>query len=236
MTTARAHFEALLSRGDVTLHVDTRHVGVRLPPSSPRNGIALVTISRASDRPFSFDETGITDWTLPEFGEPFECVIPWASIVAMNDDAHVVTISSTAVAEQNVALAVDNSHALTAEKRGALAAMRWRGDVFVHLDPRSRGVAVPAWLSDRPQLVLQLPSLASEWGELRETDDGITASLVFNRAPVPVVLTWEAVYAFVAQDGEVRVFPPSIPRELRPSATSPSVAHPKLQVIKGGRG
>src|SRR5262245_9925980 len=41
-------------------------------------------------------------------------------------------------------------------KKEQLNKLLERGSVFVHLDPRREGVVVPAWLTKKPQLVLQL--------------------------------------------------------------------------------
>jgi hypothetical protein len=98
-----------------------------------------------------------------------------------------------------------------------------RGSVFVHLDPRRKGVVVPDWLAGKPQLVLQIGlNFAIPIHDLVIDDDGVRCTLSFNRSPFFCVLPWSAVYALVAEDGQVTVWPSEIPTELVPAA-SPAV-------------
>jgi stringent starvation protein B len=92
-----------------------------------------------------------------------------------------------------------------------------RGSVFVHLDPRREGVSVPTWLAKKPQLVLQLGlNFPIPIRDLEIDDDGVRCTLSFNRAPFYCVLPWSAVYALVAEDGQVTVWPSDLPSELVP--------------------
>ncbi len=98
-----------------------------------------------------------------------------------------------------------------------------RGSVFVHLDPRRPGVTVPDWLGTKPQLVLQVGlNFAIPIHDLVIDEEGVRCTLSFNRAPFFCVLPWSAVYALVAEDGQVTVWPSEIPSELVPAA-SPAV-------------
>jgi stringent starvation protein B len=96
-----------------------------------------------------------------------------------------------------------------------------RGSVFVHLDPRREGVVVPPWLTKKPQLVLQLGlNFPIPIRDLEIDEAGVRCTLSFNRAPFYCVLPWHAVYALVAEDGQVTVWPSELPSELVPQAES----------------
>src|SRR4051794_12411955 len=102
-------------------------------------------------------------------------------------------------------------------KKEQLLKLLERGSVFVHLDPRREGVAVPAWLAKKPQLVLQLGlNFPIPIRDLEIDDAGVRCTLSFNRAPFYCVLPWSAVYALVAEDGQVTVWPSDLPSELVP--------------------
>ncbi|MBL8600772.1 MAG: hypothetical protein JNK72_02510 [Myxococcales bacterium] len=92
-----------------------------------------------------------------------------------------------------------------------------RGSVFVHLDPRREGVKVPEWLAARHQLVLQLGlNFAIPIPDLVIDEEGVRCTLSFNRSPFLCVLPWSAVYALVAEDGQVTVWPRELPPEMVP--------------------
>lgn len=104
-------------------------------------------------------------------------------------------------------------------KKEQLLKLLDRGSVFVHLDPRREGVTVPEWLSHKPQLVLQLGrNFAIPIPDLEVDDLGVSCTLSFNRSPFHCVLPWSAVYALVAENGEVTVWPSELPVELVPEA------------------
>lgn len=103
-------------------------------------------------------------------------------------------------------------------KKDQLQKLLARGSVFVHLDPRREGVKVPEWLAARPQLVLQLGlNFAIPIPDLVIDEQGVRCTLSFNRAPFYCVLPWSAVYAVVAEDGQVTVWPKEVPPELVPA-------------------
>lgn len=102
-------------------------------------------------------------------------------------------------------------------KKDQLQRLLKHGSVFVHLDPRRDGVVVPSWLANQPQLVLQLGlNFAIPIPDLEIDDDGVRCTLSFNRAPYHCDLPWSAVYALVAEDGQVTVWPTEVPAELVP--------------------
>jgi len=104
-------------------------------------------------------------------------------------------------------------------KKDQLHKLLARGSVFVHLDPRRDGVKVPEWLAGRPQLVLQLGlNFAIPIPDLIIDERGVRCTLSFNRSPFYCVLPWSAVYALVAEDGQVTVWPKEVPPELVPAS------------------
>jgi stringent starvation protein B len=110
-----------------------------------------------------------------------------------------------------------------ASKRELLHQLLEFGSVFLHLDPRRAGVVVPGWLAVKPQLVLQLGlNFAIPIPDLEIDDEGVQCTLSFNRAPFHCVLPWDAIYALVAEDGQVNVWHEDLPLELVPQA-SPAV-------------
>lgn len=120
-------------------------------------------------------------------------------------------------------------------KKEQLLKLLERGSVFVHLDPRREGVSVPAWLAKKPQLVLQLGlNFPIPIRDLEIDQDGVRCTLSFNRSPYYCVLPWHAVYALVAEDGDVTVWPSDLPSELVPT-TEPAVrrAAPRTRGTRG---
>lgn len=87
--------------------------------------------------------------------------------------------------------------------------------LFIHLDPRKEGVAVPQWFKNQSQLVLQVGlNMAVPIPDLDVDDEGITCTLSFNRSPHWCKLPWSAIYALVGEDGRAMVWPGEVPPEL----------------------
>jgi stringent starvation protein B len=104
----------------------------------------------------------------------------------------------------------------TQSKRDIAESLLERGSVFVHLDPRIVGVAVPSSFRAQPQLVLQVGlSMPIPIPDLTVDDHGIRATLSFSRTPHRCIVPWEAVFALVGDDGRGSVFPESMPEEIR---------------------
>ena len=119
-------------------------------------------------------------------------------------------------------------------KKEQLQKLLERGNVFLHLDPRLEGVVVPAWHAQKPQLVLQLGlHFAVPIPDLKIDDRGVRCTLSFNRTPYFCDLPWTAVYAMVAEDGQVTVWPTELPPELVPQPAPVRRAPP---TSRGGRG
>ena len=106
-------------------------------------------------------------------------------------------------------------------KKEQLLKLLDRGSVFVHLDPRRDGVTVPDWFGHKPQLVLQLGrNFAIPIPDLEVDDEGVRCTLSFNRSPFHCTLPWTAVYALVAENGEVTMWPSELPLELVPETAA----------------
>lgn len=135
--------------------------------------------------------------------------------------------------------------------------MLLRGSVFVHLDPRVDGVAVPPWFRNQPQLVLQVGlDMAVPIVDLKIDSEGVRGTLSFNRSPWFCSVPWAAVFALQDDNGKGMVWPESLPEEIRaelareagmepppaPSADlaesldeeEPQPARPAFRVLDGG--
>ena len=119
-------------------------------------------------------------------------------------------------------------------KKEQLQKLLERGNVFLHLDPRAEGVLVPAGHANKPQLVLQLGlHFAVPIPDLKIDERGVRCTLSFNRSPFLCILPWSAVYAMVAEDGQVTVWPTELPPELIPQPAPVRRAPP---TSRGNRG
>ena len=83
---------------------------------------------------------------------------------------------------------VDGPRNLPSKKDVVLALLQGPS-VFVHLDPRKKGVVVPANFRKQPQLVLQIGlNMAVSIPDLRVDDEGVSCTLSFSRSPFWCVL------------------------------------------------
>ncbi|MBW2522980.1 MAG: hypothetical protein JRI23_02335 [Deltaproteobacteria bacterium] len=116
-------------------------------------------------------------------------------------------------------------------KREVALALLEGPSMFVHLDPRREGVTVPQRFRKQAQLVLQLGlDMAVRIPDLEVTEEGITATLSFNRTPHWCGIPWAAVYALVGEDGRGMVWPDDVPPEL--AVAGP---RPRLQAVEAGK-
>lgn len=100
-------------------------------------------------------------------------------------------------------------------KEDVAQALLLRGSIFVHLDPRASGVALPDYLSDQPQVMLQIGlDLPVPIPDLRVGSRGISGTLSFNREPFHCVIPWAAVFALSGDDGRGMVWEASLPVEV----------------------
>lgn len=135
---------------------------------------------------------------------------------------------------------------LPPKKDVALALLEREPSVFIHLDPRRQGVAVPKWFAGQPQLILQVGlNMAIPIPDLRVDDEGISCTLSFNRAPFQCRLPWHAIWALVSEDQRGMVWPEDIPADLaaqkqRSAATGPQkpakkASKPRLAAVESIR-
>lgn len=96
--------------------------------------------------------------------------------------------------------------------------------LYVHLDPRVDDAVVPKWFKKQHQLVLQVGlNMAVPIPDLEVGDDGIVATLSFNRSPFWCFMPWTAIYALVGEDGRGMVWPDDVPSELAPKTQKPNL-------------
>jgi stringent starvation protein B len=108
----------------------------------------------------------------------------------------------------------EESHPLPPKKEVALLLLKGPS-VYVHLDPRKKGVVVPRGFAGQSQLVLQVGlDMAIPIPDLEVTDDGLSCTLSFARTPVWCSVPWTAVYALVGEDGRGMVWPEDVPPEV----------------------
>ncbi len=118
---------------------------------------------------------------------------------------------------------------LPPKKEVALALLERSNDrgIYVHLDPRCTGVAVPAWFKKQPQLVLQIGlNMAIPIPDLRLDDEGMSCTLSFNRSPFYCVVPWTSVFAIVGDDAKGMVWPDDMPSEIARQAQVRAVETP----------
>jgi stringent starvation protein B len=100
-------------------------------------------------------------------------------------------------------------------KREVVERLLARGMVFLHLDPRREGVEVPGWLKDQIQIVLQIGlDMPIPIPDLHLEEQGIFATLSFNRSPFSCIVPWRAIFAVVGDDGRGMVWPEDMPPEI----------------------
>ena len=100
-------------------------------------------------------------------------------------------------------------------KKDVARALLLRGSVFVHLDPRTAGVVVPARLRHQPQVVLQVGlDMPVPIPDLRVDDEGVFGTLSFKGQPFTCTVPWSAVFALVGDDAKGMVWPSEMPSEI----------------------
>jgi stringent starvation protein B len=100
-------------------------------------------------------------------------------------------------------------------KKDVALALLENSSVYVHLDPRADGVAVPPWFKNQPQLVLQIGlNMPVPIPDLSLDGDGVSCTLSFSRSPQFCSVPWKAIYALVGEDGRGMVWPEDVPPEV----------------------
>lgn len=88
--------------------------------------------------------------------------------------------------------------------------------VYVHLDPRRDGVALPEFLRDQPRLVLQYGyNMPVPMHDLTVDEKGISATLSFRRVPHATFIPWSAVFAMTDGEKHGMVWPADVPPDLK---------------------
>lgn len=106
------------------------------------------------------------------------------------------------------------SQPLPPKKEVALALLE-RSNVDVYLDPRAKGVVVPAQFRREPRLILKVGlNMPVPIPDLRVDEDSMSCTLSFSRSPFYCVVPWTSVFAMVGEDGRGMVWPDDVPREL----------------------
>ncbi len=107
--------------------------------------------------------------------------------------------------------------------------------VFVILDPRRDGVDLPRHLRTEPQLVLQYGyNMPMPIADLVIDDDGIKATLSFQRTPHATVIPWSAVYAMHDGDKRGMVWEEDAPTDMD-AAPAPAPEPPPPSPAKPGK-
>jgi stringent starvation protein B len=100
-------------------------------------------------------------------------------------------------------------------KRDAFTAFLREGWVSLHLDARRSGVSVPPSFATEPHLVLQYGrNMPIPIPDLEVTDDGVSATLSFSRAPHRTHVPWSAVYVVACTDGRGILYYEDVPQEV----------------------
>lgn len=90
-----------------------------------------------------------------------------------------------------------------------------RAEARVHLDARHAGVKLPDKFRGEPHLRLDYGyGFQPPIPDLTVDDEGITATLSFNRVPFRTFVPWAAVYLIADFDGNGAVWQEDIPAEL----------------------
>jgi hypothetical protein len=106
-----------------------------------------------------------------------------------------------------------------------LALLEQAESVFVNFDPRRDGVVVPPHLKRQPRVVLQYGlNMRIPIPDLDVGEEGIGATLSFDRLPTWTFVPWSAVFAIISQDQRGMLWEADLPREIEAEhkkATSP---------------
>jgi stringent starvation protein B len=100
-------------------------------------------------------------------------------------------------------------------KRDAFTAFLREGWVSLHLDARRTGVVVPPTFTTEPHLVLQYGrNMPIPIPDLEVTDEGVSATLSFSRAPHRTHVPWSSVYVVACTDGRGILYYEDVPQEV----------------------
>ncbi len=118
-----------------------------------------------------------------------------------------------------------------------LALLQQAESVFVNFDPRREGVVLPAHLKRQPRVVLQYGlNMRIPIPDLDVSEDGIGATLSFDRAPTWTFIPWSAVFAIVSQDQQGMLWEADLPREIDAEQRKGPAPEPAKKGAAGGKG
>ena len=137
---------------------------------------------------------------------------------------------------------------MTSTKKEVAERLLDKGSLFVHLDATSNDVTVPLVFKHRNDLVLQIAhNMPIPVRDLDINNNGIKATLSFNRQPFTCFIAWNAVYQLAGDHGDAIIWPVSIPKAIKrffdayAQKTPPAApvelmpaAERALQVLTGG--
>jgi hypothetical protein len=115
------------------------------------------------------------------------------------------------------------------DKREFLLQMMEDAWVLVHLDPRRPEVQLPDYLRQQPHLILQYGyNMPVPIAELKVDEQGIWATLSFQRTPHATFIPWSAVFAVADGDQKGYVWEADVPPDLGAAApqTEPKKPEP----------
>lgn len=105
------------------------------------------------------------------------------------------------------------------EKRHIFSALLKKSSVFVHLNGRSVGTGIPAFLRLQDQVVLQFGlDMPVPIPDLNWDDYCVSGTLSFKGVPYFCEVPWTDVYALVGEDTKGMVFQEDMPQSVRDEA------------------
>src|SRR6476659_2426032 len=115
-----------------------------------------------------------------------------------------------------------------------MLALLERAEARVHLDARRDGVVLPERLLGDGHVRLDYGyHFAPPIPDLTIDDDGIHATLSFNRLPFQTFVPWSAVYLIADFDGNGAVGQDDIPADLLDQTATETVGEPPAPVSQG---
>lgn len=110
-------------------------------------------------------------------------------------------------------------------KLEVMRALLEHAEAQVHLDARKRGVELPERLRGSSNVRLDYGyGLVPPIPDLRVDEDGIRATLSFNRVPYATFVPWDAIFLIADFAGRGAVWREDLPPELTADLTTPSEA------------
>lgn len=111
-------------------------------------------------------------------------------------------------------------------KKEVLDSFLENGSARIFIDPRRAGAVVPQWFSKQAELVLRVGyTLSPPIPDLKVTEQGVSATLSFNRSPFLCRMPWGVIFAIVSDvSGRGVVWPEDVPIEsqlLKPQRPPP---------------